>query len=215
MQANGNRNTIRATNPGTTRVVALVAAFSMLALGAGTASAHGLGIKLGASKPKAGATAVTLDPATAAALTGLGVTVGAGAPATMTTGGVSRPITGGSLVYAKVKRNGKVVQRNLGGWISHSGAVTFTKDSTTVSLSNLRVLLTAHKDGFVQANVNGSRARVNVLRLVMPKVDATDRSVSATVKLTRESAAALNAAFSTTALSTATTVGTVKIAPTF
>lgn len=198
------------------RATALIAAFSVLALGVGTASAAGVGIKLGVSKPKGGATVVTIDPAVATALTGLGVTVGATAPATTTASGVSLPISGGSIVYSQVKRrDGRIIQRNLAGSITHSGAVTFTKGSTSVSLSNLRVSLAAHMDGVVSANVNGSRAKVNVLRLVAPKVDATDRSISATVKLTRESAAALNKAFSTTALSSNTTVGTVKTTPTF
>lgn len=212
----GNTNHI-ATRSKATRTTALVAAVSMLALGAaGTAAASGTGLKLGVSKPKAGATVVTIDPAIAAALTGLGVTTGVTAPATAVTGGVSFPVTGGSILYSKVtRRDGTVIERNLGGFITHSGAITFTKGSTTVSLSNLRVGLAAHMDGTVQANVNGSRSKVNVFRLVTPKVDTTDKSISATVKLTRESAAALNKAFSTTALSSSTTVGTVKTTPTF
>lgn len=211
----GNTNQIR-TGGFATRTTAIIAAFSVLALGAATASAGGPGLKLGSTKPKGGTSVVTIDPATATALTGLGVTTGVTAPATAVTGGVSFPITGGSIVYAKVtKRDGTVIERRLGGWISHSGAITFTKGSTTVSLGNPRIVLAAHMDGSVQANVNGSRARVDVFRLVAPKVDSTDKSISATVKLTRQSAAALNKAFDTTSLSTATTVGTVKITPTF
>lgn len=198
-----------------TKATALIAAASMLALGAGTATAHGTGIKLGVSKPKGGATVVTIDPAIATALTGLGVTTGASAPAVAGAGTLSFPVTGGSIIYAKVNRGGKVIQRNLAGSITHSGAVTFTKGTTTVSLSNLRIVLAAHMDGVVQANVNGSASRVNVFRLASPKVDSTDKSISATLKLTAQSAAALNTAFSTTALSTSTTVGTVKTTPTF
>ena len=89
-------------------------------------------------------TVLVLDASTAQALKTAGVQVGPVAPATAASpGGISFPITGGTLTQAGLK-----------GTITHSGGLTFTHSGKTVTATNF-VLNTTK--GVLSATVSGKQ----------------------------------------------------------
>jgi hypothetical protein len=205
----------------------LLASVALFALTATSASAHqshhGVeGVHVGVSKPVGGTTVVNLDPAVVTALTSLGVAVAPVAPATSPLAGqLSFPVSGGRINYSKV-RHGRVTKRNLNGWVTHTGGMTFTKAAvapattpTVLTLSNLVVNLSAGKEGKISASVDAKPFMVNLLKLDTAVVDPLDKSISANVTLADQGARVLNRKFKTTAFVAGMKIGTVKVTPTF
>ena len=97
-------------------------------------------------------TILVLDASTAQALKTAGVQVSPVAPATAaSSGGISFPITGGTLTQAGLK-----------GTISHSGGLTFTHSGKTVTATNF-VLNTTK--GTLSATVSGKQIPLLVVNL--------------------------------------------------
>ena len=97
-------------------------------------------------------TVLVLDASTAQALKTAGVQVSAVAPATAaSSGGISFPITGGTLTQAGLK-----------GTISHSGGLSFTHSGKTVTATNF-VLNTTQ--GILSATVSGKQVPVLAVNL--------------------------------------------------
>lgn len=205
----------------------LMASIALFAVTATSASAHSIkpasfGLHVGVSKPVGGATVVTLDPAAVTALTSLGIAVAPVAPATSPSAGVlSFPVTGGRINYIKI-RHGRDMWKQLAGWVDHSGGMTLTKapvapavTPTVVSVSNLRINLSAGRNGVISGKVNSSSERTNLFRMSTPVVDPLDRSVSSTLSLSKDAAKALNGAFGTTAFTEGMKIATAKTTPTF
>jgi hypothetical protein len=207
-----------------TAAVLAAAALATTAALAQTASAHdhggvrlnAHGFTIGVNKATGGSTNVTLDSGFASALAGLGVSAAPVSPASSPSAGVlSFPITGGAVVYVQRKHHGSPVEKAVAGWLRHSGGLTLTKGSTSVALTDLRINLSGGREGAIAGRVNGAGHEMRLFRMVDPKLNATDKSISASLVLSRPAADALNAAFGTTALTPHTVVGTVVIAPTF
>ena len=169
------------------------------------------GLKTGVNKAKGGTTTLTVDPAYATAITNAGITITAVLPAT---GTYVFPITGGKLVYHKTKKAGSKSKskKQLSGFVTHSGGISLTKGTTTATLSDLRVNLSANKTGRIDAKLGTGSLKLGKLSNVT--INATDKSISATVTLTDAAIKALNAAYGTTLTGTVV-LGTVVIAPTF
>jgi hypothetical protein len=150
-----------------------------------------------------GATTLALDPGTAAALTGLGVTPSVVPPATAGPAGLAFPITGGNLNTGEVA-----------GEIPHAGGIALTAGATKVELKRFIIDLNADPP-VLTAQVGDTSARVPLaLDLGAAKVGLSNgRAVvnNAKVALSPEAAAALNAAFRTSALTAGLALGTARV----
>jgi len=153
-----------------------------------------------------GATTVTLDPSTAAALTTLGVGVAPTGSAYASKAGVSFPITLGLVDGA-----------DLTGQIRHSGGLVFAKGATKVYLSRFFIDLddTPSLSGKVGTSFGtGARADLFSLDLSALKVDAGKRHIAlsgVTLTLTAGAATALNGAFGTDAFTEGLVIGTATV----
>jgi hypothetical protein len=148
-----------------------------------------------------GATGLALDPAAAQALTALGVAPGVVAPATLEAGEVRFPITAG-----------RVDARTLAGQIAHSGALSLTGGGTPVELRD--PLITVDETPALSAVVGTDRLEVLTLDASAARrsIDGNVVTVGGVVaRLTGPAAAALNAAFGTTALTEGLVLGTATI----
>jgi hypothetical protein len=200
-------------------VAAIVAVFALGIASAGSAVAANShaksGLKTGVNKVKGGTTTLTVDPAYAAAVLNAGITIDVVAPASVpVVGTYAFPITGGRLVYHKTKKAGSKSKskKQLSGFVTHSGGISLTKDTTTATLSDLRVNLSANRTGRVDAKLGTGTMKLAKLSNVT--IDSTNKKISATLTLTDEAVNAINATFGTT-FPTGIVLGTVVIAPTF
>jgi hypothetical protein len=148
-----------------------------------------------------GKTKLSVDAGTAAALGSLGVAVEPIRPAYTRRGSFKFPITGG-----------EVDPKTLAGQIGHSGGLAFEKGSTRVALTDFVINIDADPD--LTAMVGGSR--VSILSLDLSNLERRDRHGKVYLSgieasLTAGAAAALNAAFSTTAFEAGLLIGTAKL----
>ena len=174
------------------------------------------GIHTGVSKPKAGTTVLTVDATTLAALTTAGVVVTPFGTATAASPAFTFPITGGSVVYKKAKHGkGKGSKKKLlAGNVLHGGSgLTLTKATTTVTISDMRINLSAGKTGRIDVTLGGGKLKLATLSSVV--VDATSKSITATATLTPAAVTATNATFGTTLPASGALLGTIVITPTF
>jgi hypothetical protein len=149
-----------------------------------------------------GATALALDPGTAQALTGLGIAVAPAAPAS------ARP--DGSLAFPITR--GRVDADTLAGTIRHSGGLTFSRGATAVTVSDF-VIDTA-PDPKLTAEAAGDRLDLLALDLGGLTRELSGRTVSLGgigATLAPPAAAALNAAFGTTAFRAGLPIGTATV----
>ena len=184
--------------------------------GKGHGHAPAPGIHPGVSKPKGGSTVLTVDPTTLAALTTAGVTITPFGTATAASPAFTLPITGGSVVYKKANHgHGKGAHKKLlSGNVLHAGSgLTLTKGTTTVTISDLRINLSAGKTGRIDATLPSGRLKLATLSNVT--INATDKSVTATATLTAAAVAAMNSTFATTLPATGAPLGTIVVTPTF
>lgn len=148
-----------------------------------------------------GATELAVDAGTLAALTSLGVTPSAATDATLENGTYRFPITTGALNA-----------RSFAGTVDHTGGITLTAGATTVTLSNFRI---DTRRAQLWGSVNGGDATALLdLDLSAPSVTYASRQAwigNVRAELTTGAAAALNAAFGTTALSDSTVLGVATI----
>lgn len=149
-----------------------------------------------------GQTTLRLAPATARALTANGVQVGPVAPARAGAGGLTFPVTGGTVNPA-----------NLGGAVSHSGGIRFRAHGRSVVLREPRYTIRSGR-ATLSARVGGGR--LTVLRLDLSKAAVTapgPLTKSATnirATLTATAARALNGAFRTRLFKRGLAIGTVR-----
>jgi hypothetical protein len=146
------------------------------------------------------ATRVTLEPATAAALTGLGVSVAPTAPATAGSDGIQFPIT---------NAKGKIA---LTAPITHSGGLVFTAGGKTLTVADFTIDPAA---GLLYAETTP------VGRLPLFKVDLSAITTAtpgiqvvvtgAKLSLTAQAAGALNSTFGVTAFTENLAIGTASI----
>jgi hypothetical protein len=147
-----------------------------------------------------GSTTLTLDPSTAAALQSLGVTPAPIAPATAGSAGLRFPITD------------SLLQAALSGTITHSGGISLTAGSTSVSLTDFWIKLGPSPT--LSADVGGSRVTILNLSLTGARARFCSGRVQlgpVTATLTPAAAGALNAAFGVTAFTPGLTLGTATI----
>lgn len=148
-----------------------------------------------------GATSLTLNPSTAAALTSLGVTPGMIAPATANSdGSLSFPITDPLPVALATGR------------ITHAGGISLTAGSTEVDLTNFNINLRRQT---LSALVGGSRVTILSLDFASAKVKFGGGQLTVgpiTASLTQKAATALNSAFHVTAFTKALVLGTATVA---
>ena len=146
-----------------------------------------------------GGTSLKLNKSTAKALTKLGITVAPIKPAKVSKGAVVFRITGGSLDPAKVAP----------AQINHSGGLRLSHGKTKVNLRNFRIRVNAKGEATLSAAVGG-KTRATIMNLDLSKAKVTRPRVGGPanigtkvsrvgVNLNRTGAAALNAAFKTTA----------------
>jgi hypothetical protein len=202
----------------TRMVVAVVALLGFLIAfgGSGIAAKPGKsGLKAGVNKVKGGTTTLTIDPGYATAVIAAGITPAAVAPATAPVAGTYVfPITGGRLVFHKTKKAGSKSKskKQISGFVTHSGGISLTKDTTSTTLSDLRANLSANRTGRVDAKLGADTLKLAKLSNVT--IDAQNKTVSAKVTLTGQAVAAINSAFGT-AFPSGIVLGTIVIAPTF
>ncbi|MGE4032258.1 MAG: hypothetical protein AB7I08_18725 [Thermoleophilia bacterium] len=149
-----------------------------------------------------GATTLSLDPGTAAALTSLGVTPSVIAPATAGPAGLAFPVTGGTLAAG-----------TFAGTIAHSGGIALTAGATRVELRDF--LITVDDSPDLSARVGDTTTRVPLaVDLSAARTGLKARTAvvrGARVSLTADAAAALNAAFGTSALAAGVPLGTADV----
>ena len=203
----------------------MLAAVALVALTASTAIAapktpnpgkgHAPGAQHGVTKAKGGSTVLTVDSGTLAALTAAGVAVTPFGTATAASPVFTFPITAGRIVYKKTNHGkGKGAHKKVvAGNISHAGSgLTLTKGTLAVTVSNLRVNLSAGNSGRIDATLStGGRLKLATLSNVA--VNATSKSISATATLTPQTVSALNGAYGTT-LPAGAALGTLVSSPT-
>jgi hypothetical protein len=172
----------------TAALVTLLAA--TLAFVPAAASAHG--------STTYGSTALQLDPGTAQALTSVGVTPGIVGPAFAAGDGINFPITDRLLTAAGT------------GYVTHSGGITLTAGSTTVSLTDFTVGIYAHTlSGIVNG---GARAQLATLDFGKARIGFSGGCLTigpVTASLTKTATDALNAAFGLAGTANALQPGTV------
>lgn len=148
-----------------------------------------------------GATTLTLDPGTAAALTGLGVSLSPQGVATANEGGsISFPISGG-----------RVDAATLAGAISHRGGITLRAGKVAVTVRRFVIDTT---DATLTALIGDDRIELATLDLsgAAPVIDGQQVTVAGVpVALSATAAAALNQVFGTTALTAGLPLGTATI----
>lgn len=157
-------------------------------------------------------TTLTLNAATAAALSGLGVKVAPEGTATASGGAVTFPITSGYVeIHSDVHHHPGYIE----GSIEHYGSgLTLSAGSTTVTLSDFVV---DPGNSLLYANVNGTPDASPVLQLDGRKVSVSkngsgDVVLNGTVaNLTGAAASALDSAFDTHAIKGGTPLGTVHL----
>lgn len=149
-----------------------------------------------------GATTLTLDPGTAAALTSLGVAPSLIAPGEPNGDGLAFPITGGT-----------VAAGTFAGAIPHSGGIALTAGDTRVELKNFVIVVSDSPR--LSAQVGDTDTRVPLaLDLSDIRAGVSRRTAvvrDARVALTAEAAAALNAAFGVTALTEGLPLGIADV----
>lgn len=149
---------------------------------------------------KSGVTRLALDPATASALTGLGLTVAPVAPAASTDAGIEFAVTGKG-----------IDTKTLAGMFTHTGGLKISNTSKAVELTDFTI---DTEKGTLSALVGGSRAEIATVDLSNATVAVSGKRVKASgakVTLNETGATALNQAFSTTALSSNTVLGTATV----
>lgn len=148
-----------------------------------------------------GATTLALDPGAASALSSLGISAAPIGPATSGSAGIAFPITGGS-----------VNAKTLAGTVDHSGGLRLSDGGTTVDLRSFTIRIDDAPD--LTADVGGSR--VSILRLDLSQAQAAVKGKSVRVSgvralLSADAAAALNAAFGTSAFTAGLLLGTASV----
>lgn len=148
-----------------------------------------------------GKTKLSVDKDTGAALGSLGIAVEPIEPAYVRRGSFRFPITGG-----------EVDAKTLTGQIRHSGGLAFVKGATRVELADFFINIDAEPD--LTAMVGGSR--VSILSLDLSDLKRKDRGNKVLLSgieasLTAGAAAALNAAFSTSAFQEGLLIGTAQV----
>lgn len=149
-----------------------------------------------------GGTTLALDAGTAAALTSLGVTPSVIAPGTSEASGLRFPIT-----------SGRLSARTLAGTIAHSGGIALTAGATEVELRNFRINITGSPNLTAQVGDSSTRVPLTV-DLATARTGISNRTAvvrGAKVSLSARSAAALNAAFGTTALTAGLPLGVADV----
>ena len=153
-----------------------------------------------------GSTALALDASTLSALASLGVTPGIIGPATLSGTTASFPITGGK---ANLDLSAATV--------THSGGLSLTAGATVVNLTDFDIVVGSGGIRLL-ATVNGATGKVPIADLTLggaPQVSGRTITLSGVaVKLSAEAAAALNAAFKTTALAAGVPLGTATVTAT-
>jgi len=159
-----------------------------------------------------GATSLTLNTGTAAALTGLGVTVAPAGSATASGAVVTFPITSG---YVEIHSNKHHYPGYIEGSVEHYGSgLTLTAGSTTVTLSDFVV---DPGNSVLYASVNGvpdpaPLLQLNGRQVTVSKDSAGDVVLDGTIaNLTTSAATALDSAFGTQAIKGGTPLGTVHL----
>jgi hypothetical protein len=157
-------------------------------------------------------TTLTLNAATAAALTGLGVKVAPEGTATASGSAVTFPITSG---YVEIHSNKQHHPGYIEGSIEHYGSgLTLTAGTTTVTLSDFVV---DPGDSYLYASVNGVPDAAPLLQLDGRKVTVSKNGSGEVVlngtvaNLTNAAATALDSAFGTQAIKGGTPLGTVHL----
>jgi hypothetical protein len=157
-------------------------------------------------------TTLTLNAATAAALTSLGVKVAPEGSATASGSAITFPITSG---YVEIHSNIHHRPGYIEGSIEHYGSgLTLTAGSTTVTLSDFVV---DPGNSNLYASVNGVPDKAPLLQLDGRKVSVSkdgsgDVVLNGTIaNLTSSAAAALDSAFGTQAIKGGTPLGTVHL----
>ncbi len=149
-----------------------------------------------------GSTTLALDAGTAAALTSLGVAPSVIAPGAATARGLAFPATGGRLDAS-----------TFAGRITHSGGIALTAGSTRVELKDFIINVTGSPN--LSAQVGDSTTRVPLtVDLSSARTGISRRTAvvrGAKVALSAASAAALNAAFGTTALTAGLPLGVADV----
>lgn len=147
-----------------------------------------------------GGTTLALDPGAASALQSLGVTPGVVAPATAGADGLRFPIAN-SVFSALVTRQ-----------VRHSGGISLTAGSTTVTLTDFIINLDRRPD--LTARINGGD-RASILDLSFAGTSLRLHSGVAlgpvTATLTPAAASTLNAAFGVTAFTPGLTLGKATV----
>ncbi len=175
-----------------------------------------VGIHTGVSKPKAGSTVLTVDATTLAALTNAGVAVTPFGTATAASPAFTFPITGGRVVYKRANHGkGHGSKRKLlSGNVLHAGSgLTLTMGATVVTISDMRINLSAGKTGRIDVTLAGGKLKLATLSNVV--VDATSKSITATATLTANAVSATNGTFGTTLPASGAPLGIIVISPTF
>ncbi len=153
-----------------------------------------------------GSTALALDASTLSALASLGVTPGIIGPATLSGTTASFPITGGK---ANLDLSAATV--------THSGGLSLTAGATVVNLTDFDIVVGSGGIRLL-ATVNGAAGKVPIADVTLggaPQVSGRTITLSgAAVKLSAEAAAALNAAFKTSALAAGLPLGTATVTAT-
>lgn len=148
-----------------------------------------------------GATELAVDGGTLTALTSLGVAPGAATGSTLDGTTYRFPITEGALRAS-----------DFAGTVDHTGGITLTKGATTVTLADFRIDTTRAQ---LWGTVNGGESTALLdLDLSAPTVTYASRQAwigNVRGELTGGAAAALNAAFGTSALTDATVLGVATI----
>ena len=157
-------------------------------------------------------TTLTLNPATAAALTGLGVKVAPEGSATAAGSAVTFPITSG---YVEIHSNKHHRPGYIEGSIEHYGSgLTLTAGTTVVTLSDFVV---DPGNSYLYASVNGVPDKTPLLQLDGRAVHVSKDGSGAVVldgtvaNLTTGAATALDSAFGTQAIKGGTPLGTVHL----
>jgi hypothetical protein len=176
------------------RLVVVLTALALLAF-TGTATAQSPKVEI-----KSGSTTLSLDPATATALTDAGIAVKPIGDAKAGSDGIAFPVVGGWLTTDPV-----------GGRIHHLGGLRLRSDDATVRLRNFVVRLDEDPD--LTAKVGDSRVSILDLDLSQAQVSLEDRRLKASgviATLSADGAAALNAAFGLQ-LSAGLPIGTANV----
>ena len=127
--------------------------------------------------------------------------------------GLTMPVKSGRILYMqRHRKDGSVATtRILAGSLRLTGGFNVTHGSSVIAITDVVGNLWEGRSGRIEARINGSKHRYDVISLAAPTVDPVARTVSATLRLTEHGVKLVNAAAGKVVATNKMAIGTITV----